>query len=315
MDKVPLTINLDIEPDTRTALAGRPAWTGFEALFDYMARLRPELSRATGTPARFTWCLRLDPQIEKGYGAADWVVQHYRPLLDALQAQGDEIGVHAHAWRWDDAGGQWLADHGNERWVAHCTRSSLQVFRASFGRPARVFRHGDRFLSNRLIALLDREGVQCDLTLEPGHISVKTLRAKDRVTGMIPDYSTAPRRPYRPSRRNYQRPGWLWKRKLWIVPLTTGTPLPTPGQPPALDADDPCSTMVLGFPFPIVRQLFDLTLAESARPFVAAVARCDVLLDRYNADQFDQFFHYLLDHPLRDRLVLEPAPDALRRVA
>src|SRR5262249_59394441 len=123
----------------------------------------------------------------------------YRRLLDALRAAGDEIGVHAHAWRWDDDAGQWLADHGNPRWVDHCIRSSLRVYRDAFGRATRVFRFGDRFLSNRIIALLDREGVACDLTLEPGHRSVKTLRASDRTTGVVPDYSAAPRRPYRPS--------------------------------------------------------------------------------------------------------------------
>jgi hypothetical protein len=42
-------------------------------------------------------------------------------------------------------------------------------------------------------------------------------------TGELTDYTDAPRLPYRPSRRDFQRPGRLWARALWEIPLTTGT--------------------------------------------------------------------------------------------
>src|SRR4051812_18772755 len=106
--RTPLIINLDVEPDTRqTDRVNQPPWSGFEELVRYISRLRPRLMKAMRSPVRFQWMLRLDPQIELTYGSAGWAIQRYRPLLDALLAEGDEIGIHPHAWRWDEIGGQW----------------------------------------------------------------------------------------------------------------------------------------------------------------------------------------------------------------
>jgi hypothetical protein len=312
MDKIPVIISLDVEPDTRTNLEGGPAWRGFEVLCTRMSRLRAALARATGSPARFTWLLRMDAQIQHAYGRTDWVIEQYRQLIEALIAAGDEIGVHTHAWRWKEPIG-WVADHGDEAWVEHCLRISFRTYRASFGRRARVFRFGDRFLSNRVVRWLDRKRVVCDLTMEPGRQSTSGLCAPERTTGTIPDYSAAPRRPYRPSRRNYQSPGRLWKRNLWIFPLTTGRPVAAANPAAATKPDH--STLLLGAPFPIVRELVDMTLATESKPFLSAVARSEVLLDRFNGEQFEQLFAYLLEHPSRSRFVFESAPDALRRVA
>jgi hypothetical protein len=97
------------------------------------------------------------------------------------------------------------------------------------------------------------------------------------------------------------------------MPLTTGRVLgPLPGIPDELLE---CVTMLLGFPFPAIKSLFDTILATEDRPVLAAVCRTDVLLDRFNGEQFKRFFDYLLNHPQRGRLVVESPLDALRRVA
>src|SRR5947207_1423032 len=102
--RTPLIINLDIEPDTRqTDRINQPPWYGFEVLYRFMSQLRPRLKKAMRSPVHFSWGLRLDPQIELTHGSADWPIRHYRPLLDALLNEGDGIGIHPHAWRWDES--------------------------------------------------------------------------------------------------------------------------------------------------------------------------------------------------------------------
>jgi hypothetical protein len=308
--KIPVTLCIDIEPDERSVEPGHvPPWTGFEDLHAYLSRQRPLLEKATGSPVHFCWLLRLDPQIQHAYGTPDWPVQRYRHLLDTLRAAGDEIGLHTHAWRWDDA---WVADHGDPRWVEHCVRLSARIYRASFGCGPKVFRFGDRFLSNRVVSLLERLGVVCDLTVEPGQPCQDALDPRQRHTGRIPDYTAVPRRPYRPSRWNYQRPGRWLARRLWLMPLSTGRPRgPIHGLP---DPVPHCLTLVLGFPFPAVQQIVEACLHAHSRPYLAAVARTDVRLDPFNREQFDQALHFLAEHPLRERFVLETPRQALPRL-
>lgn len=312
-DRTPLVICIDVEPDERRTNPREPKpWTGFEVLAEYLQRMRPELSRALGVPVCYTWLLRLDPQIEITYGSAEWPIRRYRPLFESLAAAGDELGIHAHAWRWQEDEG-WLVDHGDARWVDHCLQTCVRNFRGAFGRPPRVSKFGDGFFSNGMARCLEREGIVCDLTLEPGRAPKRSGAANEWHTGALPNFSAVPRHPYRPSRWDFRRPGRFWKRNLWLMPLTTGRVLgPLPG---LTDELLDCVTMLLGFPFPAVQRLFDTILTTENRPVLAAVCRTDVLLDRFNGEQFKQFFDYLLSHPLRQRLAVETPLEALRRVA
>jgi hypothetical protein len=60
-----------------------------------------------------------------------------RGLLDTLQADGDELAIHTHAWRWDERAGHRIADHGS-LWMNEWTPR-----------------------------LLDRLGFRCDLSVGP----------------------------------------------------------------------------------------------------------------------------------------------------
>lgn len=119
MKKIPMLICIDVEPDERTLAArARPDWTGFEESYEIFGRLRQRLEIATGSPPYFSWFLRMDPQITHTCGSAHWVVTRYPRLIENLHAAGDELGLHTHAWRWDEHSQGWIADFGDQNWIS-----------------------------------------------------------------------------------------------------------------------------------------------------------------------------------------------------
>src|SRR5262245_43187790 len=121
--KIPIIICIDIEPDERAIDPHkRGDWPGFEETWKYFARLRPSLVLATQSPARLNWYLRMDPQISRVYGSAGWAATRYREFFAEMQAAGDEIGLHPHAWRWDEPGQKWVSDFASQEWIEHCVR-------------------------------------------------------------------------------------------------------------------------------------------------------------------------------------------------
>ncbi|MGH7340351.1 MAG: hypothetical protein ACREKH_07660, partial [Candidatus Rokuibacteriota bacterium] len=217
--RTPLLICVDVEPDGRAIDPGvRADWNGFEQTCAFVRDLRAALAEATVAPVHLCWFLRMDPQIAHVYGSADWAMTRYRDLIRELEAAGDEIGLHPHFWRWDQEQARWIVDVGNARWVERCLRQSFAAFEHCFGRGCRSIRLGDAWMNDAAMTLIERLGARFDLTVEPG-------RAPDTLpepfTGSFPNYAGAPRRPYRPSRRDFRTPGRWWTRTLWEIPLTT----------------------------------------------------------------------------------------------
>jgi hypothetical protein len=310
-EAIPISLCFDVEPDRRCIdPQQRSPWSGFEDLCVSMIRKRKVLERAAGSSAHFCWNLRLDPQVEHTYGSADWVVQRYRHIFDALLAEGDEIGIHTHAWRWGWEERDWIGDYNNALWLEHCVRLSCRVYEECFGKSARVFRFGDRFMSNKIMGLLEELGILCDLTPEPGHRAVRSLDSSELTTGWIPDYRRVPRLPYHPSRWDFRRPARFGRRKIWVLPLSTGHPNGT-----TLVGTDPvpeCLTMVLGFPFPAMQQILEQILLGGGQPHIVAVARTDVTLDPFTRDQFELFLDHLAEHPLREKFRFSTPLETLR---
>ena len=109
---IPVVLCIDVEPDDHVYPLTAPSpWSGFEALLAGAPRLRQRLSDATGRPANLNWDFRFDPQIELAYGSPTYVVDRYGDDIERLSAQGDAIGTHPHAWRWDADRQRWIADH------------------------------------------------------------------------------------------------------------------------------------------------------------------------------------------------------------
>jgi len=221
---IPILILSDCEPDPRELPPNdRQPWVGFERYFDFMAEQRARLAAESGRDVRFNWFWRMDPQIERAYGSLDWGVATYARQVAEMQRHGDGIGLHTHAWRWDEAAQGWIVDHGNAPWVESCVRRSFAAFRAAFGRDCEIFRFGDGWFDAALIPLLEELGARIDLTLEPDMAAIAGVLPHERATGRIPDRRGIPLTPYRPSRTDFRRRDDSGRTRLWLLPASTGT--------------------------------------------------------------------------------------------
>jgi hypothetical protein len=216
---------IDVEPDGFFIDRRRPdPWRGFERAVEYLDAFRRRHARATNQPVRFLWAVRLDPQVAATYGTAEWPLIQYRRQVSSLVAAGDDIGAHTHAYRWRDeidAGrGGWVLDQGDQAWIEHSVRMSLDAYHRVFDEPCRSFRFGDRWLNDATVDLLERCGIQYELTIEPGYGPQATYHPSRPHTGSLPDYRDVRAAPYRPARDDYRRPAGAGRR-LWMIPMTT----------------------------------------------------------------------------------------------
>ncbi len=196
MKKISVITCIDVEPDERLIAPNlQRDWSGFDITFEFFSHLRKRLEDATGSPVHFSWFLRMDPQIEYTYGTATWVVRRYSSLVERIKSAGDALGLHIHAWRWNENLCNWILDIADQMWVDHCVRLGFESFRASLNEPCLYFRFGDHWMNNATLALVDKLGARFDLTLEPGQ---KSGHVQECFTGSFFDYSQVPQYPYRP---------------------------------------------------------------------------------------------------------------------
>jgi len=294
---IPVVLCIDVEPDEqRVPRTGRLPWKGFEAALEWIRPMRDALESATDAPARFGWFLRMDEQITVAYGSHGWVAENHGPALDALRKEGDELGVHPHAWRDDGAGG-WLVDIDNSKWVAQVTADSFDAYLLAFGQRCVAHRFGDGFLSQTLLAQLDELGVNVDLTAEPGMTLVAAKRRESRFVGQVP-YSAG-------AARTSSRTGGVR-----LIPLTALDPdaaLPAwrrvarrlryPGQPRHRQ-------MVLSTPWPS-RTFWDLMerdIDSGELDVLAFGVRSGSFNDLAVADVIADKLRGLAHHPMRSRV-------------
>jgi hypothetical protein len=218
--KTPIIVCIDVEPDEPACNPNeRKDWLGFEETWKCFKHLRPSLALAVQSHVRFNWYLRMDPQVTRIYGSANWAVTRYSEFFDEMHVAGDDIGLHPHARRWNDSQQEWISDFANQDWIDHCVLQSFDNFERQFKRPCRDFRFGDRWMNNRTISFIERLGAQFDLTIEPGR---KSEDMAETFTGSFPDYTSAPRHHYRPSKPDFLTPGSiLTRRKIWLIPVAT----------------------------------------------------------------------------------------------
>jgi len=216
---IPLVFCIDVEPDAR--LIREPVeWLGFDATRGFLEEQRLPIEQATGSPARFCWFLRLDPQITGCYGSATWVFERYAAVIDNLQRNGDHFGIHPHAYRWLEDRQIWLHDFANQAWMEHCVASSLEAFEQGLGTACRSMRFGDRWLSTETVNCSERLGIRYDLTVEPGSPRRETPMRGEPATGFLPDYYRVPRMPYVPDQRDFRRSS-AGPRGVRLIPLTS----------------------------------------------------------------------------------------------
>ncbi|HER19653.1 MAG TPA: hypothetical protein ENO14_01250, partial [Chromatiales bacterium] len=167
---VPLVFCIDLEPDDRLGEIGPSReWRGFDATFATLSAWRLAFEESTGRTARFSWFVRLDPQIARLYGSAAWPLERYSMYFDEVLDRGDVVGLHTHAFRWLEGERKWVTDHGDQGWIEKCLEISFETYRKHLGSKCETFRFGDRFTNTATINTLERLGVRVDLTPEPLH--------------------------------------------------------------------------------------------------------------------------------------------------
>src|ERR1700683_66997 len=152
---VPVTLCIDVEPDEHVFAPSEPSpWSGFDHMLREMPPLRHQLAAATGGAVHFGGSVRIDPQIEPAYGSRKSLAETYRSQLDKLVAEGDAIGIHPHAWRWDPDRQVTVGDHGNAKFVEECACMAVSLFTEVFGRLPDYHRYGGQYMSTATMNLL-----------------------------------------------------------------------------------------------------------------------------------------------------------------
>jgi hypothetical protein len=234
------------------------------------------------------------------------VTKRYGDAIRMLEQSRDELGLHTHAWRWDDSLLRWVIDHGDQKWVEHCVQVSFDAFQDAFGRPCRSFRFGEHWMNNETMDLIERRGVDFELTVEPGRGSRPSISPWELHTGSFPDYTTAPSWPYKPSRQDFRTDKGGSKRGLWMIPLSTEK---MPGRFQSLKQ----AAMALGYDYrknhepipldlcldvtqfrPMVNNLIEL----KGQPYLAPVLRSASGLIPGSQASLEQNLNVLLSHPL-----------------
>ena len=221
--KIPIILCIDVEPDGFFIDRDKPLpWLGYEATYEFFRQFRSRISETTKSQAHYSWYYRIDPQVQVTYGSPEWPWTHYEKYIDDFIQNGDEIGLHPHAYRWEEKINNWIEDLGNQSWVNHCVEMGFVSFKKIFNRTCDSFRFGAYWTNNETINLVEELGARFDLTPEPGLNLKKRAFDAQLYTAPLPNYDHVPRFPYRPSKSDFTKSDPNRKDGLWIIPLSTG---------------------------------------------------------------------------------------------
>jgi len=164
-----------------------------------------------------TWFMRIDAQMEKIYGRANYIFEKHAAKIDWLRDKGHEIGWHHHAYAYDGKGWRQETDQAVvsehlKRYGEIALKSGLKIARMGWG-----------FHTNSTMKAVDDMGFYIDASAMP--------RPKYRWHAQVCDWSTSPRYPYHPSVRDYRIAGDPHL-AIWEVPFTTiPVPMSTDTEP------------------------------------------------------------------------------------
>jgi len=221
---IPAVWRIDVEPDEHQPEVGQNPWQGFVSIATLAEELRERLASRSGHAVHPTWFLRLDPDIERCFGRADFVVRRHNELFDRLIGHGDPLGIHVHPYQWDEERSVAFADHADNAWTTHCLTVAAEAFAQCFGEPVRRSCQGGYFLTEIVLNAAVAAGIEVDVTAEPG-LGPKTADPSFGAYASAPsgDFRDCPRRPYYPSRNRFATPSSSLAdgRPILIVPLTS----------------------------------------------------------------------------------------------
>jgi len=184
--------------DTNPAII-RYEWTRYwRDLSEFFQRLKIPI----------TWLLRVDDG-----PIYDTMLRRFKRKIFDLKSCGDEIGIHIHTFFFDEDSKIWRQTRDSEH-EANIVRRSITYFRRILGFTPCSVRMGWNAMSNKIMEILDKEGLIVDASGIPGNYCEGKFSKRDNFY----DWRIAPRDPYHPSYQNYQVPG---KRRILEMPIST----------------------------------------------------------------------------------------------
>jgi hypothetical protein len=274
-DLIPVVLTIDVEPDGPGHDPGDSAWAGVAAVRRWVNDVRERTTERTGRPARVSWLLRCDPQVEALFGSATHVVEAEPELFAEAALLGDEVGLHIHAWRPSPDGG-WVDDFGDEAWLDECIDAAFAAFAEAFGRPCRVVSMGNRFLGPAAIAGLVRNGAAVDLTGEPARGPLADGDCA-HVRGALPDFRRMPRQPHHLTSELIELPLTAGRKRLGPNPRAHLSRLRRHGLRQRLD--QPVQLGGKEVPGTTFAELMSDSLRRQRRPHLSFAVRSDGILD------------------------------------
>jgi len=318
--RVPVLLLIDVEPDGFFIDRNDKApWLGFERAAEIFADLRHRLAQKVGRSAHFTWLVRADPQVAETYHSPAWAFEHYRGAFMGLSAARDEVGLHVHPYRWDADGDCWIDDYGNQEWVDHCIHMGVSAFEKLFQRRPASFSMGMDWTNQATLQLVNALQIRYEFSTILGK-EVQPFPAYGHYTGVAPDYSRIPRRPYRPSQNDFLSPATQREDGIWIFPQSSRVVRVRPSWKRRLYAlfrmrpAPPSRTrkfFLQDDPAPL-RAAVDGALSCVERPYLTFAVRTHEFTRPERIATIRRNLAGVLEHPAAESFVFTTPPEALR---
>lgn len=116
----------------------------------------------------------------------------------------------------------------DQGWVERCVRTGSRAFAEHFARPAASFSMGMDWTNQATVRLARGLDVRYDFSAVLGK-EPQPFPPRDSYTGVAPDCSAIPERPYRPAPDDFRRPAAEPGDDTWVFPLST-QPITAPSQ-------------------------------------------------------------------------------------
>lgn len=209
MKTIYVVIGSDTDPDRPGFVPGLSVeeGKGWHGMLEGIPKAKEALcdvKDSSGHAPVFTWCLRVDYQMQAINGSFSYVLENHRDFLLNLEKTGDELAWHPHFWNLNKTTGKWQQEIRDVDWQVSMLADGFRAYEALFpGRPRSV-RMGWDYHNDRTIGKLAELGIVVDFSGIPGW---KIDPPKSGEGGYnCYDWRLSPNRPYYPSAVDYRRP-------------------------------------------------------------------------------------------------------------
>jgi len=221
MTHISVIICIDVDPDGANVLGekcydNQLRWDGLEKKVPRVIDIMDTVKDSEGNPAKFSWFLRCDEQINKIYGEFGWIFKKYDYIWNLLNDRGDELSWHPHFWRWSEDRRGWDQEIEDIDWMLKCLDDGFHSF-YKWSRKIPSVRMGWAYHNNQTMIKLNELGIRTDLSAIPGCKSEGKYISKTFCD--CQDWGITSGAPYFPSREDYRIAGED-RLKILEIPMT-----------------------------------------------------------------------------------------------